>query len=436
MSTLITPKYAIDLLIGNNTRNWGDLIDAFEWKATVNGGFIVRAKVLDSGFDLLDTVFTQDYFRTARQVQQPTSIKFRLRWSDQITLTTPWRTALVSDMDSRGNSGYGGIFEFIALDPVSFHINNGDCSGRVYKGKVGGSSGVIMQVLNDYLPKNIGGLKVVKKVSETTDVPSQYWMMRQDPKTFITSLIDWSSSLTQSRTSWIVANGEDEKNVSINIEESYTPKLREPSAIEGSSGPLVIRFGGRQKSLTGDATKWEMLHNSFMVALNTKLLTSGISAVSGQYLDKKTDYDERYVYVKDENTDKKVNPKFGSDRGYTKPGSEAKGWTHISSIPEFNAGEIGKKYSDYIDGRPRQIYMDMLNMVMRIKVTITGEPRFFDCTDLGRCYVTLKWLGVEDDQTKFMDGNWLLYGWHHRCTKTWQTDVYLARLDYDASAIG
>ena len=434
MSTPQTSHFEIDLYIGNSKRNWGSTVRSLEWKAMLNGGFIVRCKLIDPGFDLLDTVFSQDYFRTARQNQQPTPVRFRLKWEGK-PIQTPWRLALISDMDSRGRNGYSGDFEFIALDPISFHINNGDCSGRVYKGKVGGNSGVIMQVLNDYLPSQVSGTPVIKKVSETTDVPSQYWMMRQDPKTFISSLIDWTSSLTPNKTSWVVANGEDENGISINIEESHTPDLHVPASIPGYGGPLIIRFGGRDPSYDSDILGYEMLHDSFIVAMNSKLLTSGASAISGQYLDRKTDSGEKSVYVKDENTEKKVNPTFGEDRGYTKPGTTTKGWTHIMAIPEFNAGDAGVKYGDYIDGRPRQVYMDMLNMVMRMRVTVRGEARLFDCTDLGRSYITLKWLGVEDDRPKFMDGNWLLYGWHHKCIRTWTTDIYLARLDYNASAI-
>ncbi len=434
MSTPQTQNYAIDLRIGDIDRNFGDVIRAFEWKATVNGGFIVRIKLIDHGFDLLTRVFTKDFFETARQGQKPTIVQFRIGWPGS-KYRTPWRTALISDIDCRGGSSYSGIFEFVALDPISFHINNGNCAGKVYKGPIGGDKGVIMQVLDDYLPDSVGDMSLVKNVTDTTDAPAKYWMMRQDPKTFIMSLLDWSSSLTPSKTSWIVANGEDEDNLYIKIEESYTPTLNVPSPIADQTGPLLFRFGGRKASLVGDIIKWEMLHDSFLVVLNTKLLTSGISAVSGQYLDKVSDHNEEFIYVKDDNTEKKVNPTFGSDRGYTKPGVLNKGFTHIMAVPEFNAGDIGKKYGEWIDGRARQIYMDMLNMVMRIKITVTGEPRLFDCTDLGRCYVTLKWLGVEEDKAKFMDGNWLLYGWHHKCLKNWQTDIYLARLDFDAAAI-
>lgn len=445
MSTPQTAKYRIDLLIGDNPRNWGTIIRKFEWKSMLNGGFVVRCRLIDHGFDLLNSVFTKEHFRTARNDQKPTIIRFRMNWDGGYA--TPWRTALISDMDARGQAGYGGNFEFIAVDPISFYINSGDCSGSVYHGVIGGDDGVIMQVLNDYVPSTIAGINVVKKVSKTIEAPSMYWLMRQDPKTFIASLIDWSSSLTDKRTHWVVANGEDEKNLYINIEESYTPDLKWPSqAIPGDQPEkLVVRYGGNKSQTPADIGKWEMIHDTFIVALNTKLVTGGISAISGEYIDRISDWDEEFMadngrpFVNDPNTHNKVNPSFGPDRGYTKPSWMLdRGWTEIVSVPEFSAGDIGIKYGEYIDGRPRQIYMSMLNMVMRIKVTIRGEPRLFNSTDLGRTQITLKWLGIDErnpDKNKFMDGNWLLYGWHHKCLNDWMTDIYLARLDYDAIAI-
>lgn len=448
MSTPQTAKYSVDLWIGNCPRNWNLCVRKFEWKSMLNGGHIIRAKIVDHGFDLLDAIFKdgqtgRSFFRTARYAQQPTLVFFRIKWTEGYE--TPIRTALISDMDARGQAGYGGVFEFIAVDPISFYLNSGDASGKCYRGVVGGDDGVIMQVLDKYLPDSIGGMDVVKHVSKTNEVEANHWMMRQDPKTFIASLLDWSSSLTDHRTHWIVSNGEDDLNLSINIEESYTPSLRDVSQCIPADQPnrLIFKFGGNKAQEKADDLSWEMIHDSFIVALNTKLVTGGISAISGEYLDRITEAESEdgspgsgRVFVEDNNTENKANPTFGEDRGYSKPDDHSqRGWTQIGAIPEFNAGDIGLKYGNYIDGRARQIYMGMLNMVMRIRLTVNGEPRLFDSTDLGRTQVTLKWLGVEDSEAKFMDGNWLLYGWQHKLHTTWKTDVYLARLDYDAAAI-
>jgi len=81
----------------------------------------------------------------------------------------------------------------------------------------------------------------------------------------------------------------------------------------------------------------------------------------------------------------------------------------------------------------------MLNMVMRIRVTIRGEPRLYDSTELGRTKATLRWLKQGDSggaEARFLDGDWLIYGWHHRLGgRGWETDVYLCRQDYDSLGV-
>lgn len=392
MPTPSTPLYVCDLFIGSNPRNWGDLVNKFEWQSFINNGFMIKGGIDDHGYDLLDQVFSDDgegVFRKARQNQEPTVIRFRLRWLEGDS--TPWRTALISDMFAAGRGGYGGKFEFIAVDPITYHLNNGDCNGGMWRGKVGGKDGVIMQVLEHYIPdtikvpivgnKPVGkAIRVERIVSPTTDEVANYWMMRQDPKTFIQSLLDWSCSFTENHTSWMVSNGETDDAISINVEEICTHDLHDPQGVGSSTGPLTFQYGPVQSgpSIT-NILKWDMLHDSFIVTLNSNLVTSGISAMSGEYFDRRVDPQRRTVYVNDDNTQNKVNPTFGKDRGYDKPrGDLQRGWTNITSIPEFHAGEIGYPYSKYIDGRARQTFMDMLNMVMRIKVTVVGEPRLFD----------------------------------------------------------
>jgi hypothetical protein len=280
-------------------------------------------------------------------------------------------------------------------------------------------------------------------------------MMRQDPKTFLASLLEWSSPFTKHKTSWLVSNGQDEaeKTITLNIEESYTSSLEYPVEIDGEEGPLVLVYGGGG---TPNINKWELLADNFLSALNLKLITSGLSASSGEYFDRITDKKEEQVYIKDENTNGKVNPNITSQQGFTKPKSEdgvttgtgslrstsKRGWTHMISTPEvYSAGDIGAKYSRYIDGRIRQKYIEMLNLLMRIKVSANGQARLFDSTELGRTKATLRWMKPDKEsggsKPRFLDGDWLIYGWHHKLVGgDWDTDVYLARLDWDAASVG
>lgn len=446
-----TARWVVDLWIGGDTVNLSRAVVKFEWKSMVNGGFIVRARLEDPYFALLEKYIEGDsgLLRSGRQHDNPTLVTFRMRWDTGYT--GPKRVALVTDMQAIGDRTYSGGFEFIAVDPVSYYINSGDASGKMYKGKIGGKGGIIDQVIKEYAVKDISklGYSLEVEVGDTTDQENTYWQMRQDPKTFIGSLLEWSSSLTKHKTSWIVANGQDTadyKKLKIEVKESHTSKLSWPkdvtesgSIIEGR--PLVLRYGGPPQQPIGDIHSWSIVTNNFLSALNTKLVTSGISSISGEYLDTVVDTDEKFVSVKDDNTENKPNPKLKPQQAFKKPINDERGWSHVQFIPEFNGGDLGVPYKEYISGRARKNYLDLLNLLMRIKVTVRGQPRLFDSTELGRTKVNLKWLKiqpVDGPQQRFTDGDWLMYGWHHRCSNTfgWETDVFLMRLDYDAKAVG
>ena len=345
---------------------------------------------------------------------------------------------------------FSGAFEFIAVDPISYYINSGDASGEAYEGKIGGKDGVIHQVIDKYVTDDLKhlGLNLEIRVGDTDDQSNIYHQMRMDPKTFISSMLDWSSSFTKNKTHWIVANGQDDEDpnkLKIQIEESSVPDLGWPKNITDDNNvvdnkPMVLRYGGPEQNPMSDVFRWEFLADGFISALSTKMVTSGMSAVSGEYLDRIIDEEtELSVFVKDDNTENKVNPNINSEQGFSRPKKQKRGWTHIRSIPEHNAGDVGIKYNEYLDGRARHSYLSMLNMLMRLRVTVRGQPRLFESSELGRVKIRMKWLKLEpdgDSQTRFLDGDWILYGWHHKLKPdgSWVTDVYLSRLDWDAAA--
>ncbi len=462
MANPSTAKWIVDCRIGDLDENLSKLVQAFEWKSMVNGGFIVRAKLEDPYFEVLNKIIEgrrgrsrsgreapEPWLDSARQHDNPTLVRFKCRWAGDRGLATPERVALISDLHALGNEAFSGGFEFIAVDPVSYYINSGDASGNTYTGKIGGKNGIIDQVIKEYVRPDIEklGFNLDVEVGDTDDQENNYNQMRMDPKTFISSMLEWSSSFTKHKTHWIVANGQDDKdprNLKIEVKESHNADLKWPKDVTINDGvtankPFVLRYGGVDNNPVPDIFKWEFLADNFISALNTKMVTSGMSAVSGEYLDRIVDQEEeKIVFVKDENTDQKTNPTLTAEQGFTKPTERKRGWTSINSIPEHNAGDVGVPYKRYVDGRARQTYMNMLNMLMRLKISVRGQPRMFDSTELGRTRLRLKWLKVDPDgggQTRFLDGDWLIYGWHHKFKINWHTDIYLARLDWDASAV-
>lgn len=382
-----------------------------EWASFVNGGYNVQITVDDKWWNTISDIATEEVLKNARR--RPTKAKFLLKWDKN--RKTEERTGLIVELWTRG-AGNSGYVTFTAIDPPSYFLNSGTADGHVFQGKV---SDVIREVVSTYAP----GISL--DVSETQDSNQNYWpMMRQDPKTFIRTLLDWSCSLTPKKTNWIVASRDDRI------------VIKEQAELEGEE------FGCYRMNVDGesDIMEVEMLSNSMIAPLQTQVVTSGISTVTGRLFDTKMDPDQRIVHVNDTNTADKVNVKnLDSRRGFSKPPTELRpgqgsGGTFVRSIPEFTGGELGRQYEDYVDGRARRIFMSMLNTVMRIRVAVHGDPRFNDSTKLGVSTVILSWKDTNGDNY-FLSGRWLVYGFHHEVTPSmWKTHLYLSRLDWDATA--
>lgn len=378
----------------------GDKMAAFEWSSFINGGYIIKATINDPYFNILTNV-SKSYLKDGRNKE--TEVKFKLKWDDE--KQTKQRTAYMTSLQAHGE-GEGGVIEFIAIDPPTFKLNEGKGDGKAYTGKV---SDVIKKVAQEYGVSNV-------KITDTKDNQNNVWhMMRQDPKTFIRSLLDWSASITQKKTHWIVASVDEEL------------VIKEQSDLETKDFKTYFYNKGNSGA---DILSYELMADNFVSPLQTKLITSGISAISGQFIDSVSMKKE--TTIDDANTKDKVNVTIQDKQGFKKPSND---WaTSIKAIPEHNGGELGVKYSDYIDGRARGMFLNMLNLVMRMKITVTGDSDLHDSSDLGAAKCTISWKDI-DNEPYFLSGKWLVYGWHHVVdVSDWKTHVYLARLDYDAEA--
>ena len=392
----------------------GPLMQRFEWKSFINSGYVVRC-LLDDGHWAILKDMHKDYLEKSRK--EPTPIEWRIEWPG--VSKTAKKLGFLTKLRATGIQLTGGL-EFIGIDPPTFWLSAGNCDGSVYTGNV---SEVIKQVIQRYAPS------IESDIGETKDYnKNQWWQMRQDPKTFIMSLLDWSASVTNNKTNWIVAS-DDEKII-----------IKEQAEMEKDDFGLYsmnINQPGSQ-----DIREFEFMGDNFITTTQTKLITQGISAVSGKYLDKITDINEEFVHVKDENTESKINADIDANKGYAKPsdslnfddGESSSGATSIMAVPELNAGEMGLVYEDWIDGRARNQFLRSLNLLTRLKIRVNGTADFDDSTKLGVSSLKIAWIDSESESF-FMAGKWLIYGWHHVVTPgDWYTDVYLYRLDYDATA--
>lgn len=420
-----TPKLRIKVADGDDV---GHEFSRFEWASFTNGGYVIRATLKDPYWNILKDFATKNYLAKGRK--QPTPVRWTLEWPE--VDDTGEHLAYITDSDARGIQA-GGEIEFIAVDPPSYWLNAGDSSGKAFKGNV---KMVIEQVLQKYFvdPNGpFGGGKY--EVSETNDnKENTWWMMRQDPKTFIRSLLEWSASITEMQTNWIVSSGGSTK-------EKPTIWIKEQAKRQSIDYGTYIM--DRRAPAAQDVLNFQFIADNFISVFQKQLITSGISAVTGRYLDRRIDTPRQIVHVYDERTASKKNANINQNKGFSKPGAASGAFekphewsTSVQMIPEFSAGDLGIPYDKYIDGRARGRFLDMLNLVMRIKLRITGEPskQLAVSHNLGVSVIKIVW--VDDDmEPYFLDGNWLVYGFHHVVTRgNWYTDLYCARLDYDAAA--
>jgi hypothetical protein len=401
--------------------------ESLEWASFINSGYIVRARVVDPFFSILRDRLGE-YLEGARK--EPTPLEFQIAWPDNDP--TQKRICYLAYLNGQGTLERGKV-EFLGIDPPSWWLNAGDSDGSAWGRDDGNGtesgrvSDVIKSVIKKYTQRDKNPQKIEVDVTQTNDSEENtWWMMKMDPKTFIASLLEWSSSITPQKSAWVVASV-DRKIV-----------IKEQASMPDSLPVDKKDFGifNVNTSIPGssDVKHFEILANNVISVFQTKLITQGISAVSGQFIDKITE--EKKSTVDDENTSAKLNvSNLGPDRAFKKPESDIKWSTSIRAIPEFSAGDLGIQYVDYLDGRARTMFMDMLNMVMRIKIRVNGDRRFDDSTILGASTLTLSWKDACFETPYFLSGKWIIYGFHHIVTRRqWWTDLYLYRLDYDAEA--
>ena len=410
-------SYPIATVRINGGKDVGQWVDLLKWSSFINGGYVVYARFYDPTLKVFSDIMDSKYLADARK--EPLPISFSLRWGVESSLDqaeTDTRVAYITNVvslntDSAGSSGY---FEFVAIDPPSWWLNYGDSDGAAYTGSV---HQVITRIVNKYAPN------IKLEISSTTDSSTNTWhQMRQVPKDFILSLLDWSSSVTNNRTSWVVASV-DEKLI---IKEQAELK----SADFGEYS-INTNYPGAHNCI-----RWEVLSDNYLTSLQTAMDSSGISAVSGLYVSKDDTNPVRdKAIVSDNNTQNKRNIQLTDEQSFAKPTNLERGWSSIRSIPEDSAGAVGVNYQDYIDGRARGIYINMLYGLFRMKIRVYGSPKVSDSSQLGVSKVTVRMHDAGGDPYIY-DGSWMCYGFEHIYDRDnrWYTDLYISRFDHDAAS--
>lgn len=405
-------------------QDFGELLSRIEIKGSLNAGYVIRARLYDTNYGVLGKLTDSAYLFDARTAK--IKILVQLQWDDAAFAppqATPLLVGYVTALQAVGGAADMAMLDFIAVDPANFWLSTGDASGGAY---VGNLSAVIRQVVTKYG----NGLNLI--IDDTTDSQYGIWhQFRLDPRTYISSLLSWSSSITKSRTQWIV----------------------QPDGTDDVERLLIQEQANINSQLVGHYTYWadighdtilgwQILTDNALSQTQTKIVTAGASALTGTYLDRVTDLAETQVFAKDATTPNKLIPNTTAQQSFTAPpdgGPPVVGWTAVPSIPEFSDGFLGIPYQNYIDGIARSTYLTLNQRLMRMRITVLGHGSYYSCAGLGVNTAFLDWkeAGASDNPSRsfFASGYWIVYGWSHKLSrKIWTTDVYLARTDFDQTA--
>lgn len=415
--------------------NPGKMLVKFEHRAMLNGGELIRCVLHDPYFAMVNPPVGpnsdgETYYDSSR-IKAPINIKSVMQWAGAGDLKTPVSNHALAGLAPYNTSGSNsGQIEFIGVDYGTWHLNAGDAGGYRYKGNI---KDVIEQVVKKY---SRGQLEVEFRTKTKDSTENQWWQYRLDPKSFILSLLEWSTSINNMKTRWLIYSDDEEKpGKIIFVEQADVTSIHR----------ATYHWKGFEDSKQGfgDIMDWEMIGDNALQLVRHKVVTSGISSVSGAWFDRINPGPEKVVYVGDVHTPNKYKPITSAKNAFTRPEPESDplqksvGWTSVPSIPELSAGEMGLKYDEYLDGIARNWYSKLDTSLMKCRFRIVGHHIWAGTEGLGVDTIDIIMHNAKDGSPHFLKGNWIVYGYHHQMTSSkWFTDLYCYRLDFDASARG
>lgn len=394
----------------------------FYWKNLLSEGFEVRIR-FNNPNDQVFNELLQDYFKNSKP--GPYKMNFRVRYRDS-DVSTPWSFCYITACRIIGpRSNYSEV-EFIGVDPVTWWLNNGTVSGRAYKGTIGGRKGVIAQYCNELFADDDS---ISVDITDSKDSPNIYYPMRLSPSEFVDSLLYWSSSFTPQATAWT-------KNViSTNSGSNNSGDVKYVFDVSDHAGSSSFNAVAQIDYDAGDVYDWSCLAHNFIFNASSGIMSSGISAATGTYYDKVNKSQD--TIINDQNTENKINVEFKQNRGFIFDPS-FDGVSRISrTIPEFNDGKLGD-FGQYISGVARNEYIKVKDESLMIRLRLRGSAVFDDTLGLITDGIYISKTGDDaglDNNDFFLNGKWLLAGWHHMIkSHIWYTDIYAYRLNQNANA--
>ena len=249
----------------------------YEYEAHFNKPEIVRITVLDPHQTIYDE-YMGNYFSKGIQMP-PVMLITQGRWVPadhglrKLELTEKHHALMSVKSSGPGPKGADQCYiTFTGIDLPHYMLAAGDAGGYVYNGRV---SDVLEQVCDKY-SRGLFSSSVRNKTRD--DKHNKWWQNRMDPISFIRSLLRWSSPLNKLKTRWVFWSETDySEKSSIEFFEQHD----DPSVHRAS-----YWWGDMTVPGHGDIISYEMMADNSRDTWRGKLVTSGISTLSGAYHDR------------------------------------------------------------------------------------------------------------------------------------------------------
>ena len=406
-------------------KNWV----TYEYEAHVNQPEIVRVTVLDPHHTIFDE-HMEKYFRQAIPIP-PITMMTQGRWVPAHTgraLELTKKEHVITSIENTGPGRKGADQTHITFNGMSlphYLLAAGDAGGYVYEGRL---SDVIPQVCAKYSR----GLFSTSFRSQTKDDQhNKWWQNRMYPLAFIKSMLRWSTPLTKHKSRWIFYADTDAGSQLLEFFEQRDDPSKHRATYWWGADPSRVGHG--------DILDYEMLGDNSRDTWRGKIVTSGISTLSGAYHDRIVHWPKKdKVYIDEAQTGGKYTQSSLAKEAYTQPStnnplSQAIGWTRAHSLPELAAGEMGMKYDAYIDGYARSEYYRDAPYLQRASFKVLGHHIWSESIGLGYDTIDIVWR-TQKDQLHFMHGTWIVDGFRHIISRRgWVTILHCHRLYANAS---
>lgn len=401
------------------------------YRAFMNMGEQINVRLADPFFSMVnDSIVGQGYYGQSRQ-KGPINIRSRIEWvGGPSNLVTEYQNHALIAINPVGKDAESQEIEFIAIDFASWFLNGGDAGGYSYQGSV---SEVIEQVCRKY-GHGILRAEVATKTKDSKH--NRWWQNRMTPRAFIKSLLEWAPAVSDKKTTWLVWPDDGGGESSVQHRVKFVEMGQEQSLQRATYN---FRGAAPGEKGYGDIIDWELLGDNSLAIVANKMVTSGISSVSGTYYDRRTPDDGDKVKIGDKETPNKLKPKVQPTGAYSKPPDSdpltgPTGWTAIPALPEPSGGELGLKFDEYMIGPALNRYLSASRTLLNVRFRVTGHHIWSGSFGLGVDTIEIK-MSTEKGNPHFLKGKWIVFGYQHTLTrKEWVTDLYCYRLDHDAQA--